>query len=256
MVTASSGTIIDVSGGAGAGTANNGGPGRFLLGTNGYLPGTDIRNAFAGVVSGAQATDAAGARADVTFAGTRGLNPYLIGRDPHSTPILTPYIPDLPGGAELFGLLPDAIARSLISYVSRFETSDEKEALMLVNGVAGFGYDFDFPGFDLLVLMDVWDGFLLDPIFGVGGAAPLLLGGYTRDGYQAISALGPFQAYATLVPEGSHDFCFGASQLRVRCFDTLALQIPVFQIPESPTVWLLGLALLGMGIVSIRRSAR
>lgn len=199
-VVAADGAAIDTRGGAGAygggggvaGTA--GGNGRFLFGSNtaGGLPSA---------VLGAQKS---------TFSGTQGLNPFITGGA-----IATPYIPDLVGGAELYGLFHglDASAADFAG-LRAVAPTDAIGALMRLD-IGPLGYDFDFTGFDMLLMLSMSDQPLYDPMLGIDPlesdpafTVDLLQGGWAANplfggtGPSPLGSLGPFGIYATLVPEG------------------------------------------------------
>ena len=144
------------------------------------------------------------------FAGRRAGNPHVKGMPE------TPFIPDLQSGAELFGLLEglspdDAVFGSLASD----GPADSLAAITRLDIGPGTTYDDDFTAFDMLLMMNLTDAALADPLLGIdpGGAdasyiAPLRQGGAAR-GFltsandERISALGAGAIYATLVPEGA-----------------------------------------------------
>ena len=117
--------------------------------------------------------------------------------------------------------------------------------MLLPNGVDGLSN----PGYDLLVLIDTLSNDLTNPLFGVGGATRLLMGGWQNDplfggnGAQLLPELSLGQVYGTLVPEGSHDFCFSVLNNAGQCFDSLAYFDPQFAIPEPSTLALSGSAI-------------
>ena len=209
-VVAAGGATVDTSGGAGAagsgGGAGTGGmKGRFLFGSNtaGGLPSA---------VWGSYQS---------SFAGMRDTNPFITGGA-----IDTPYIPDLVGGAEVFGLL-DGLDATVSDFAGLrgVAPADAIGALLRLD-VGPTGYGFDFTGFDMLLMLNLSDQTLYDPMLGVdlsetdpafmvdllqgGVAANPLFGGA---GPIPLGALGPFDIYTTLIPEGGT--LFNASVLGV-----------------------------------------
>jgi len=250
------GATVNTSGGAGAGRDSvgndDGGDGRFILGTN------TNRASFDGTPIGTR---------EEMDSGSGALNPFLPGN------VVTPNIVGLGGrtedneqfwpGAEAFGLLgTDVPADELFSG----DVLDPLASAVLVRvdrGPAGFNQDY--VGYDMVLLANL--GYkeeanaepldLVKPRLGVGSVlSPLWVGGWTTDprfggtGDEILDALKPYEVYATLVPEGDHTFQFSATMGddllfakgelangEVLYLNTLGKQVPVEQVlpPGGPT---------------------
>ena len=150
-----------------------------------------------------------------TYAGPVGQNPFI--RINGDVPAATPYIPDLAGGAEVAGLLAgiDALADD---FQAIRELADD-EALAVFyrpeDGVAG--YDDDYVGYDLVLLINLTDQPLDNPTMGVGFDEPdpaslenLFQGGYMNQTWQPLTSLEAYGVYATLVPESIDRFSLAA----------------------------------------------
>ncbi len=121
-------------------------------------------------------------KVDFEMDGTRALNPFI------QIDLETPYIPDLFGGAELFGLLEGVDAES--NGVARFlggAPTDATLALLRLDTGPG-GYSDDFVGFDMLLFINMMDTVLADPMLGIvpegngdSFLIDLLFGGYMTD---------------------------------------------------------------------------
>jgi len=182
------GASVDVSGGRGGVATNNGGAGRFILGAN---AGDGI-----GSVAGAAVSD---------FKGVQGANPLI---KPTPTGDVTPYIPDLVGGAEVYGLLDGLDAQAADFDALRAGAPDDALAAVLRLDVGPTGYDDDFADYDMLLFLNLGDTGLSDPRLGVDPLGlddtftqALLLGGYTRPLAEVLAELAPRAIYATLIPE-------------------------------------------------------
>ncbi|MBK1671466.1 hypothetical protein CKO28_26055, partial [Rhodovibrio sodomensis] len=244
------GSVLD----AGAATADTtggsggtpGGQGRLILGSN--TPGGGPT-----VVGGTTST----------FVGIRGDNPFVSGTDD------TPYIPDLVGGADMFGLL-DGIDANNPAFAALFGSAPSSAvgALLRVD-VGPIGYDDDYFGFDMLLMLNLTGDDLLDPLLGVDptGTDPafvqsLLAGGFGTQslfggtGPTPLGMLGGFDIYATLTPEGSS--IFNASVQGARSLNGIPLangDIAYLQrrnptaipVPATFALLLLGLGALALG---------
>ena len=182
------GATVDAAGGEGG---NVGANGRLLLGSN---------TAGGGPI--------APIAADVeNFTGTRGTNPFIAGGS-----TLTPYIPDLVGGAERFGQLTLGSGASDFAGVIAHEPSNAVGALLRL-AVGPTGYADAFTGYDMLLFLNLSDHALLDPELGIvptGAGAQfehaLLTEGYLNDptfgggGPLTLGSLGVGDVFATLVP--------------------------------------------------------
>jgi hypothetical protein len=199
-----------------------------------------------------------------TFSGTQGLNPFITGGA-----IATPYIPDLVGGAELYGLFHglDASAADFAG-LRAVAPTDAIGALMRLD-IGPLGYDFDFTGFDMLLMLSMSDQPLYDPMLGIDPlesdpafTVDLLQGGWAANplfggtGPSPLGSLGPFGIYATLVPEGGtlfNAYVGGASPVSAHLSngEFVFLTGSPAPIPEPAT---LALSLCGLAtLVSTRR---
>ena len=151
-----------------------------------------------------------GSTVDYHFTGgTQGLNPFIAGGS-----TLTPYIPDLVGGAERFGLLTLTAQAADFATVRAGEPAGAVGALVRL-ALGPTGYANAFPGFDTLLFINLSGKDLLNPELGVaplgGGTAfaqALLTEGFLNDpafggnGVLTLGSLGASDIYATLVPTG------------------------------------------------------
>ena len=149
------------------------------------------------------------------FSGPRDVNPFVKGAG--GSDVLTPYIRNLVGGAECFGLL-DGIDSRLPAFESLDGVDIDGAPALLYRMHTGPGeYDYDFTGFDLLLYMNLTDRSLPDPVLGVGvepgdpSARHLEQGGYVNPaGPIVLESLQPYGICGVLVPEGSSFVTFGA----------------------------------------------
>ncbi len=202
---------VATNGGPSMGSGNAGGNGRLLLGTN---------------LAGVTGLSTSGARTE-TFAGVRSANAFLRNSE------LTPNIVNLVGGAEAFGLLGDydeatdayepLDAREVLSadVLENLAPDGAMAALVRVD-LGPAGYSGDYVGYDMLLLVNLSGTALENPRLGVDGVLqPVLQGGWARDplyggaGDVALTSLGAYQIYATLVPSSRTEFAFGASRADV-----------------------------------------
>jgi hypothetical protein len=195
-----------------------------------------------------------------SFVGPRGDNPFIKGTDD------TPFIPDLVGGADLFGLL-DGIEATNPAFAALFGAAPTSAvgALLRVD-VGPIGYDDDYFGFDMLLMLNLTDRDLLDPMLGIDPAGTdgdfeqtLLTGGFATQsifggtGPTTLGSLGAFDVYGTLTPEG--DSIFNASVRGSRSLSGISLSNGEFaylqrrtptDIPVPATIVLLLFGLAGM----------
>ena len=138
----------------------------------------------------------------------RGVNPLINGAT-----TLTPYLPDLVGGAELFGLLDGLDANAADFAEVRGSAPADAVAAIMRFDLGPVGHADDFTGFDLLVLLNLTDDALAAPMLGVdpadadpGFLLPLLQGGYETNplfggvGPGVLAELPALGVYGTLVP--------------------------------------------------------
>jgi hypothetical protein len=191
---------VDTSGGSSAngGIYSQGGDGRFITGSNASTGGPSIL----------------GARTTSTPTGTMGENPY--NKLPSG---LIPYIPNLVGGAETFGLLDGIDSQHSIFNSFLNGKPDNAIGALLRLDVGPLGYNYDFEGFDMLLFMSLSDSDLANPMLGIDtlGSDPnflvnLMQGGFANDigfgglGDTIMDVLGSFNIFATLISEGEHFF--------------------------------------------------
>lgn len=175
--------IIDVSGGEGA---NAGDLGRIIMGSNASHTG-----------------------GEVPFVGPQKPNPYVENQVP------TPFIPNLSGGADAFGLLEiDSLADDFA--VVRSAAPLGATAALLLMDQGPDGYDHPWEGFDLLLFMNLGSESLDVPLLSAGSnLTELVVGGFSRDpqfggtGEQFLTELEAHRVYGTLVPNGATNFGFG-----------------------------------------------
>ena len=197
---------------------------------------------------------------DYKMQGSGGINPFINEEE------WTPYIPDLEGGAELFGSLQGLTAESLAIQNWLVNSPADASAALLRLDLGPGTYSDNFAGFDMLLFINLKDSMLIDPMLGIlGGAAdpgflnPLMSGGYLTDamfggsGPHIIGEIAAFGIWATLIPESGAYFNFaGGGGTRNSAYLTNGkaayLSTPV---PEPEPLGLLslgGLVLLMMGV--------
>lgn len=189
-VLSSVGASVDTSGGNGPGNAPNGGSGRLILASN-------VLGGGPGSVTDARVSN---------FDGSVDYNPFLGDRS-------TAYIPDLVGGAEIFGKL-DGIDATAVDFAAlRAAAPGNALAAVLRLDVGPTGYSDDYRGYDMLLLINLSDDPLTDPMLGAGysaettGLTPLMTGGWAASptfggpGFSVLSTLGGHEVWATLVYE-------------------------------------------------------
>ncbi|MCG8612400.1 MAG: PKD domain-containing protein, partial [Pseudomonadales bacterium] len=198
-----SGVSVNTSGGSGGKNAQNGGSGRFIFGSN-----TDLAENRPGAITGAHQTITTGVRSDNSFLADSGqFNEN------------TPYIADLKGGAEVFGVLDNVTYDDLADLVnnrSLVENPGNDALVAVVRLDTGPEiYNVDYTGFDMVLMINLTDANLPDPELGIvlpgsnsgDYQADLMIGGvennplYGGSGYQSMGTLGANQIWATLVPE-------------------------------------------------------
>jgi hypothetical protein len=156
-----------------------------------------------------------------TFSGPTNTNPFI--EDANGGPgFATPYIPNLMGGAEVFGLL-DGVSSTDPFFAAAVAAAGQgaQEALYRVH-LGPAGYDNDFTGFDAVFLLNLTDSPILDPTLGVveNGTddsffQQLLQGGFLTnplfggEGPTELASLPGFGVYEILVPDFGTDFNFG-----------------------------------------------
>jgi hypothetical protein len=242
---------------AGAGVSAAGGSGG---GANG-ADGDDGRAVFA-VNAGLGSAITVEGRTTVV-SGPRGLNPFIRGG------VETPMIPDLAGGAELFGMLSGINAQDpfFAPYLAGMAADSEAALLRLSTG-PGAVYAHTFPGFDWLFLLNLGETAQADPLLGVDPSAtapnwlvPLSAGGWTRDpafgggGDALLSELSPFDVYATLVPSDGTLFNVSLdgklTSMHLSLGDAVGLGATT-PVPLPAGGWLLLSSLIGLSLPRLR----
>ena len=193
-----SGTTVNASGGQGGAVtgANNGGAGRFVVGTN----TTDtVQSTLVGIPSLERRE------------GSSQANPFLGLQK-------SPLIPNLVGGAEAYGLT--GLLSNVVLKNSVFNAPGGTVGALFRLDTGVLGFNQNFAGYDLVLFANLTDQPIDAPNFGVGGqSAGLVVGGWQRDAQFVSNApvtgrmtpltnnqLGAYQIYATLVPENATVF--------------------------------------------------
>lgn len=187
-------TVIDTQGGLGAAN-NGGGDGRFLIagnaatGTGLVLNGTRQKN-YLGLVESQWGAS----------------NPF------QSHGRLTPFIPDLASGAEIFGLLDSALVDALHGAFDGLRAvANGARGAVLRMDIGPGAYGFGFLGFDMLLYLNLTDLAIDDPMLGVvvdgigesNHLRALAAGGVFNVAPGVITDLGAFDVWATLIPESA-----------------------------------------------------
>lgn len=180
------------------------------------------------------------------------MNPYLGSLD------LTPYIPDLPGGAELFGIWGrDGCSMAMFRAICASQPSNAVAALVRMDSLPGLDFG---PGFDALFYLSLSHSVLSDTQMGVGNSDlhSLRIGGAARDvefggsGAADIAALYAGDVWVTLIASDATQFNLAASKGHVwgsASAATLALGSALFlSVPEPASAWIVGSALLALAL--------
>ncbi len=160
----------------------------------------------------------------INTAGPTRANPFISGSPQ------TPFIAELPGGAEAFGITGIAAdselgltggnnnngPNALIDFPSIVANSPKGASLALLDEQFGSTpFEAEFPGYTFVLYINLTDQPLDAPQLGVGQSGylqDLLQEGYQNDplfggsGPVTLSQLGPYQVYTTLVPTSSTNF--------------------------------------------------
>lgn len=197
-VVQTSGVSVYTTGGGGASTGGNG---RFIVGSNSAV---DLSSSL---ISG---------RAVEQYAGAMDNNPFI------KASLDTPFIPDLAGGAEVYGRLNGLTAQSpeMLPLLGGVPGGATTALLRLPDGPAG--YSDVIPGFDMLLLVNLGAAALANPVLGIDPAGmdldfkqALLERGPERNpffggaGAQTLVALAGYEIYATLIPQQGTIFNLG-----------------------------------------------
>ena len=195
----SSGAVVDVPGGKnGSPEGEDGAAGRLVFGSN-------VESAFAGSVTPSEALE--------NFTGPRDHNPHLRGFG------MTPYLPGLRGGAAIAGLLNGMNAGSFPDIVQQAPSNARLALYLPPQHPAGLADVF--PGFDLVLLINLTCETMADPVLGAGApyyASELLNAGIMTNptfggpGPQPIGDLEGYGVYATLIPSEITNLTFGFSE--------------------------------------------
>jgi hypothetical protein len=206
-----------------------------------------------------------------TFDGPRAPNVLI------SDESKTPYIPDLLGGSEIYGLLPKVTARDLKKVLAGAPAQAMAALYRPDESDRPDGYADPYPGFDLLLFVNLCSGPLRTPQLGVGAARfaeALRVGGIARNprftpgaqGSIPLDALGSEQVYATLIPDAKSLMTFGFQRGRGewnyvrdatvapgRSLYLVDPTAPALCLPEPGSGLLGSLALLALAFIARKR---
>jgi len=252
-VVSGAGAAVNTGGGIG-GSAGDGASGRLIFGSN---TGT-----FAGTGTGTNLTDTTG---------TRGANPFIVGG------LLTPYIADLVGGAERYGLLSGLDAMAADFAAVRAGAPSNAVAGLFRMDLGPTGYADDYAGFDMLIFLNLTFESLLAPSLGIDPSGTdtafvnfLLTGGFGTSTLfggsgnpNILAGLDAFNLWATLIPEDGATFNATVGGAGVTGISGRSLADGQFAfitfdsnpgvVPEPGTLVLVGLGALGFALVRRRR---
>jgi hypothetical protein len=243
-VVQTTGLIVDTSGGGGA---QAGGNGRLVIASNSAV------NLSSSLLTATRVE---------TYAGRADTNPFI------KEALATPFIPDLQGGAEVYGLLAglNATSPAIKATLGGTPAGASFSLLRLPDGPSG--YADVIPGYDMLLLVNLSDHALLNPMLGIvetgidpAWLRPLQQRGAALNpdfGGAGASTLGPLAAhavYATLIPESGTVFNLGfnggtLSGLAAHVGQPIYLTSQAQLVPEPAVWWLMG---GGLAVVAARR---
>lgn len=250
------GLTVNVLGGSGGGggglpptyPAPAGSNGRLVIGSNAPFDFGTV-----GFVGGGGHGGGTPASAEF-YAGRTGVNPYITGA-PN-----TPYVPNLVGGAEVYGLLSlTSQSDEVTPLLGTPPAGAVAELLRLSIGPGGYAQPFS--GYDMLLYVNLSARALSNPSLGIdpqGNASdwlvPLSQGGLAHDpvfGGDAspslLDVLGGHRIYATLIPRNGTIFNVGFNGLRYAGLhlngDGARVFLPVPE-PEKWTMLVLGILLV------------
>lgn len=174
--------------------ATPGGPGRFALTNNNSVDRSDWT-----LLAHPQ-----------IFSGPTANNPYLA--DGAATPLLPGSIADaigVQGRPGAFGLL-DIRADALFTADVFAQAPDAWAALIRVD-VGPSGFDYDFPGYDLVLFANLSEQAITDARLGLGAAGFLRYLADSPDGLDVHLTMNPGDVFVTLIPSDSAYFAIGGS---------------------------------------------
>jgi hypothetical protein len=185
------GATVNASGGKGG---TDGGAGRFILGDN--TQGVDGKPTS---IIGANLTLTAGS---TVVAGPTATNAMLSGT------VATPLIAGLANGAAVYGIVADLDGRTLdfngaIAGVQAAPV-DALVAVMRLDASVALG--LDYTGYDMLVVVNVTNVTLANPMLGIGGGANQALRTDGIAGAGTLASLGAGQVWVTLIRESDDSF--------------------------------------------------
>lgn len=137
------------------------------------------------------------------LAGSRGMSP-------HGSNDSIPYIPGLVGGAEMFGILDGVTSQSPEFEQVRANAPPGAVGAVYRMDAGPAGFDHDFEGFDMILLLNLTGTPAANPKLGYGYLYHLISameGGYSNDfrlggpGWKILEFLDPYAVYATVMPE-------------------------------------------------------
>ncbi|MCX7891791.1 MAG: Ig-like domain-containing protein [Burkholderiales bacterium] len=207
-VVTSDGSLIDARGGSGAIYYDLG---RFVLGTN-----ADPWQTFE-LIDPSSPTFYKAIGWWQFFEGPKEANPFIL---TGGTPVATPLLPGLLGGASAYGVL-TLDANELLD-ADVFASAPQGAGLAIIRADTGIpGFIEDLPGYDLILIANLTATTFDAPTFlagGIGTKQALLVGGTAADPIfgdgtpDVLAHLGAHQVYALLVQESTQQFSFATTR--------------------------------------------